>query len=191
MEGARQMGDVVGDNGTKKETAKALTEEELTGAIIRTIKTGVKNVCFVKGSGENGIDDTGREGYAALKSALEKNNYKTQTISLLEKPEVPAECTIVVVGGPKHDYVAPAIDALKKFVSGGGRLIVNFDPVLNTPNDQMGDTPNLTAMVTDWGVTAMGDFVLDLSAAARGGGAAAPGAAGGAARPGGRGRQDS
>ena len=112
MEGARQMGDVVVDNGTKKETAKALTEEELTGAIIRTIKTGVKNVCFVKGSGENGIDDTGREGYAALKSALEKNNYKTQTISLLEKPEVPAECTIVVVGGPKHDYVAPAIYAL-------------------------------------------------------------------------------
>jgi ABC-type uncharacterized transport system involved in gliding motility auxiliary subunit len=163
-EGARQMGDVVVDSGTKKETAKALTEEELTGAIIRAIKTGVRNVCFVKGSGENSIDDTGREGYAALKSALEKNNYKTQTISLLEKPEVPAECTIVVVGGPKHDYVAPAIDALKKFVAGGGRLIVNFDPVLNTPNDQLGNTPALAAMVTDWGITAKGDIVLDMSA---------------------------
>jgi len=174
MEGARQMGDVVVDNGTKKETAKALTEEELTGAIIRAIKTGVRNVCFVKGSGENSIDDTGREGYASLKSALEKNNYKTQTISLLEKPEVPAECTIVVVAGPKHDYVAPAIDALKKFVAGGGRLIVNFDPVLNTPNDQMGNTPALAAMVTDWGVTAKGDIVLDLSTASQMFGATSP-----------------
>lgn len=174
MEGARQMGDVVVDSGTKKETAKSLTEEELTGAIIRAIKTGARNVCFVKGSGESSLDDTGREGYAALKSAIEKNNYKTQSISLLEKPEVPAECTIVVVGGPKHDYVAPAIDALKKFVAGGGRLIVNFDPVLNTPNDQMGNTPALAAMVTDWGVIAKGDIVLDLSTASQMFGATSP-----------------
>lgn len=174
FEGARAMGDVIIDNGNKKETAKALTEEELTGAIIRVIKTGVKNVCFVKGSGESSIDDTSRDGYSSLKSTLERNNYKTQTISLLEKPDVPTECTIVVVGGPKHDYVAPAIDALKKFVAGGGRLIVNFDPVLNTPNDNMGDTPGLAAMAADWGVTAKGDIVLDLSTASQMFGATSP-----------------
>jgi ABC-type uncharacterized transport system involved in gliding motility auxiliary subunit len=167
FEGARAMGDVIVDNGVKKETAKALTEEELTGAIIRVIKSGVRNVCFVKGSGEHSIDDTGREGYSSLKAALERNNYKTQTISLFEKPEVPAECTIVVVGGPKRDYVAPAVDALKKYVTGGGHLIVDFDPVLNTPNDKLGDTPNLAAMVADWGVTAKGDIVLDLSTASQ------------------------
>jgi hypothetical protein len=174
MEGARQMGDVIVDSGAKKETAKALTEEELTGAIIRAIKSGVRNVCFVKGSGEASIDDTGREGFASLKAALEKNNYKTQTISLLEKPEVPAECTIVVVGGPKRDYVAPAIDALKKFVANGGRLIVNFDPVLNIPNESLGQTPDLAAMVADWGVTAKGDIVLDLSTASQMFGATSP-----------------
>lgn len=167
FEGARAMGDVIVDNGVKKETAKALTEEELTGAIIRALKTGTRNVCFVKGSGENSIEDTTREGYSSLKTALERNNYKTQSISLFEKPEVPAECTIVVVGGPKHDYVPPAVDALKKFVAGGGRLIVNFDPVLNTPNEKLGDTPNLAAMVADWGVTAKGDIVLDLSTASQ------------------------
>lgn len=167
FEGARAMGDIVVDNGTKKETAKALTEEELTGAIVRVIKTGVRTVCFVKGSGENSIDDASREGYSILKTALERNNYKTQTISLFEKPEVPAECTVVVVAGPKHDYVAPAIDALKKYVTGGGHLVVNFDSVLDTPSEKLGDTPGLAAMVADWGVTAKADIVLDLSTASQ------------------------
>ena len=42
VEGARNMGDIVVDNGVKKETAKALTEEEITGAIIRAIKNGTR-----------------------------------------------------------------------------------------------------------------------------------------------------
>lgn len=176
VEGARAMGDVIVDNGVKKETAKSLTEEELTGAIIRVIKNGARMACFVKGSGEHSIDDTGRDGYSTIKTALEKNNYKTQAISLLEKPEVPSDCTIVIVGGPKRDYVAPAIDALKTFVKNGGRLIVDLDPVLNLPppDGKLGDTPGLTAMIADWGVTAKDDVVLDRSAASEMFGALSP-----------------
>jgi len=169
VEGARAMGDIIVDNGLKKETAKSLTEEEITGAIIRDIKVGIRNACFVQGSGEHSLDETGKDGYSAFKDALEKNNYKTQSISLLEKPEVPKECTIVVVGGPKRDYVAPAIDALKAFVQNGGRLIVNLDPVLNLPppDGKLGDIPNLVALVAEWGITAKGDVILDMSSASQ------------------------
>ena len=38
VEGARAMGDIVLDNGVKKETAKGLTEEELTGALVRVVE---------------------------------------------------------------------------------------------------------------------------------------------------------
>src|ERR1700722_16238007 len=79
------------DSGTKKEDAKSLNEEELTGAIIRSLKTGERNACFVSGSGEHAIDDPqGSGGYGAVKDALEKNNYKTRTISLLKVSETPA-----------------------------------------------------------------------------------------------------
>ena len=78
VEGARAMGDIIVDNGEKKETAKALTEEELTGALIRVFKSGAETACFVKGSGEHSSRRYGRDGYSALKDALEKNNYKTQ-----------------------------------------------------------------------------------------------------------------
>ncbi len=167
LEGMRNFGDIIIDNGVKKETAKALTEEELTGALIRVIKTGSRNVCFVHGSGEHQLKDTARDGYSALKDALEKNNYKTQEISLLEKPEVPKECTIVVVGGPKVDYLAPAVDAIRSFVKGGGKAILNFDAVLELPDQKSGDTPALVALAAEWGVTPKGDILLDLSTMSR------------------------
>jgi ABC-type uncharacterized transport system involved in gliding motility auxiliary subunit len=167
VEGARALGDIIIDNGEKKETAKGLTEEELTGALVRVSKSGARMACFVNGSGEHQLTETGRDGYSTLKDALEKNNYKTDTISLIEKPEIPKTCNIVVVGGPKHDYLQPALDALKTFVTGGGRAIFNFDAVLNLPNDKMGDTPALAKLVAEWGVTPNGDVILDLSSASR------------------------
>ena len=100
----------------RRKRRKALTEEELTGALVRVSKSGARKACFVNGSGEQTLDDTGREGYSAFKDALEKNNYKTQTISLIQKPEVPKDCNVVIVAGPKRDYLPPAIDAIKAYV---------------------------------------------------------------------------
>jgi ABC-type uncharacterized transport system involved in gliding motility auxiliary subunit len=167
VEGARAMGDIIIDNGEKKETAKGLTEEELTGALVRASKSGARLACFINGSGEHTLADTGNSGYSTLKDALEKNNYKTDTISLIQKPEIPKTCNIVVVAGPKNDYLQPAINALKGYVNGGGRAIFNFDPVLNLPSEKMGDTPELAKLVSEWGVTLNPDVVLDLSSASR------------------------
>jgi len=167
IEGARAMGDIVIDNGDKKETAKSLTEEELTGALVRASKNGAKTVCFINGSGEHALTDTDRDGYSTVKDALEKNNYKTDTISLIEKPEIPKNCSVVVIGGPKHDYLQPALDALRTFIKGGGRAIFNFDAVLNVPEQRMGDTPMLAALVSEYGITPNGDVILDLSSASR------------------------
>ena len=167
VEGMHNFGDIILDNGTKKETAKALTEEELTGALIRVLKNGARNACFVEGSGEHQLTDTGREGYSTLKDALEKNNYKTRVISLIAQPDVPKDCNIVIVGGPKHDYLQPAVDAIKTYVAAGGHALINFDPVLNLPKETMGETPALAALTESWGITANGDVILDVSSASR------------------------
>jgi ABC-type uncharacterized transport system involved in gliding motility auxiliary subunit len=167
VEGMRNYGDIILDNGEKKETAKSLTEEELTGALVREIKTGAKTVCFVEGSGEHSLTDMDREGYSSLKDVLEKNNFKTQVISLIQKPEIPSTCNILVTGGPKNDYLQPAIDAIKMFVNNGGRALFNFDPILTLSTDKLGNTPMLAALVADWGVTLNPDVVIDLSSASR------------------------
>ncbi len=177
------------DSGTKKEEAKSITEEELTGAIIRSLKSGVRNVCFVGGTGEHSIDDSDRSGYSNAKEALEKSNYKVRTVSLVAagvagaatkagakietmgdtttpgggKAEVPADCTVLVIAGPKYEYPQAAVDALKTYVTNGGRLLVMLDPALKLGKSETQDSPALSSLLEGWGVTVDKDLVVDTS----------------------------
>src|SRR5215469_7462924 len=86
-EGFRSDSPVVVESGPKREGAKAVSEEEITAALIRALKTGERNVCFVTGFGEHSTDDTEANGYSVLKALLERENYKTKAVTL--KPAAP------------------------------------------------------------------------------------------------------
>src|SRR3954451_13478888 len=79
--GVKTYGTIYVDSGPKHQEAKAITEEEVTGALIRTLKSGDRTVCVVSGSGEHKLDETGRSGYSSAKELIEKNNYKTREIT--------------------------------------------------------------------------------------------------------------
>ena len=55
MAGIKSYGSIVVENGMKKEEAKSLSEEEVTGALIRTVKTVVNTACFATGSGSTAL----------------------------------------------------------------------------------------------------------------------------------------
>jgi ABC-type uncharacterized transport system involved in gliding motility auxiliary subunit len=148
--------------GNKKEEAKSLTEEDITGAMVRALKGGDRQVCFVSGYGEHTTENTERDGFSKAKELTEKGNYKTQVVKFLPKAEIPMECTIVVVPGPKRDYLQPAVDSLKNYVENGGRLLIMLDPPLKF-GQQVDENEALTKVLADWGVTVQKDLVLDLS----------------------------
>jgi ABC-type uncharacterized transport system involved in gliding motility auxiliary subunit len=161
--GVKTLGTIFVQVGNKRQEAKSLTEEEITGAMVRALKGGERTACFVLGSGEHSVTDSDRMGYSAAKDDLEKNNYKTQTVKLLEKPEIPKECTVLVVGGPKHDYIQPEADAIKNYVENGGRALIMVDPPLKFSREQTDENQPLTNVLTSWGVTPDKDLVLDTS----------------------------
>ena len=162
--GVRTYGTIFVEVNGKKEEAKSLSEEEVTGALIRALKGGQRTACAVSGSGEHGLEDSERTGYSSFKSLLERNNYKTQTISLLEKPEVPKDCTILIVGGPRLDYVEPEVKAIKSYVESGGRALIMLDPPLKLGGkDDVSENAALVKLLEGWGVTMNKDLVLDTS----------------------------
>jgi ABC-type uncharacterized transport system involved in gliding motility auxiliary subunit len=161
--GVKSYGTIFVNVGEKKEEAKSLSEEEITGAMVRAMKGGARTVCFVLGSGEHAISDTDREGYSQIKDLIEKNNYKTDTLKLLEKAEIPPTCTVLVIGGPKHDYLQPEINAIKKYVEDGGRAMIMVDPPLNFAREQVDENTPLINVLSSWGVTPDKDLVLDTS----------------------------
>jgi ABC-type uncharacterized transport system involved in gliding motility auxiliary subunit len=77
-------------------------------------------------------------------------------------PEIPKECTILVVGGPKRNYLQPAVDAIKAYVEGGGHALIMLDPPLKF-GSQVDENSALTAVLDSWGAKLNKDLVLDLS----------------------------
>jgi len=170
------------NSGARQEEAKSLTEEEVTGALIRSLKTGERTACFVNAANEHSIDDTAPTGYSQMKDLLVGDNYKTRAIDFKAaaadptKPlaigqapaagavEVPKDCLTLVVGGPQLAYPPPIVAAIKKYVEGGGHALFMLDSVMKLGRDEpAAENPELLAMLAEWGVTPNKDLVLDLS----------------------------
>jgi ABC-type uncharacterized transport system involved in gliding motility auxiliary subunit len=180
--GYRPDAPIMIDSGPRKEAAKSLSEEEVTGALIRSLKSGARNVCVLNAANEHSIEETGNGGYAFLKQLLERDNYTVKTVTLkptapdASKPvavgqapaeaavEIPKDCTVVIVGGPQLDYGPPTVAALKAFEENGGRELIMLDSVMHIGRDEpAAENAALTQLLASWGVTVNKDLVLDLS----------------------------
>jgi len=180
--GFRSDSPVLVDSGVRREGAKSLSEEEITGALIRSLKSGERNVCVLSAAGEHSIDETDGSGYSYFKQLLEHDNYRVRTETLRgARPdaskalaigqvgaapvvEVPKDCTVLVVAGPKNDYPAPIVTAIKTYVESGGRALFLLDTVVRLGRSEP-PTENdaLLKLLSDWGVNVNNDLVLDLS----------------------------
>jgi len=177
---------IIVDTGLRREPAKSLTEEEVTGALIRSLKTGVRNVCFLSAGGEHSIDDQQASGFSVLKTVLERDNYKVRTITskadtpageqgvtVGQKPaaatfEIPKDCTLLVAGGPQLAYAPAVVEGIKSYVEGGGKALFMLDNPVRIGREQPAtDSPELLKLLADWGVTVNKDLVLDLSGIGR------------------------
>lgn len=161
--GIKNYGTAVVRVGDRKEEAKSMSEEGITGAFIRDLKNNTRTVCFVTGSGEHQIDDSERNGYSRFKELLGKDEYQAKSINLLQKAEIPEDCTVLVVGGPTGDYVQPQVDVIKKYVENGGRGLFMLDPPLKLGREEVADNDALTNLLASWGVTPQKDLILDLN----------------------------
>jgi ABC-type uncharacterized transport system involved in gliding motility auxiliary subunit len=180
--GYRADAPIIIDSGTRKEAAKSLSEEEVTGGLIRSLKSGARGVCVLNAANEHRLDDEGASGYSFMKQLEERDNYTVKTVNLTPaapdagKPiavgqtpaaasvEIPKDCTVLVVGGPQLDYSPSAVAAIKSFEEGGGRELVMLDSVVRIGREEPpAENADLAKLLADWGVTVNKDLVLDLS----------------------------
>lgn len=150
----RTYGTVFVEMAGNREEANSTDEEDVTNSIIRVVKGEEKTVCFLTGHGEADEGDSERDGFSSAKRQIEDANYQTKTVSLLENPEVPVGCTLLLIAGPDKQYVGPEIDLLRSYAEGGGRTLFLLD---------QGKSTKLVEMLNAWGVKVNSDVVVDLS----------------------------
>ncbi len=158
--GLRFPGTAYVEIGPRREEAKALTEEGITGAFLKDLK-GVRKVCFVTGGHEHMVDQSDSNGLSQFKTLLERDNYQAEAVTLLDKTEVPQGCTVLVIAGPQVDYTPNEVTAVKNYVQNGGRVMFLLDPPLNFGREQIAENTGLTDLLQSWGVTEDKDLVLE------------------------------
>ena len=166
--GITELGKTIIVRGEQTEPAESLSEESVTGAIVRLTKGGKRTVCFAQGSGENSLDDSESfGGYGTIKQSLTRNNLDVKPVSLVANPQIPADCSVIVIGGPRRDYLPPIVDALKTYVEQGGRALFMLPPPLQLKGQETAENKALIDMLAGWGVTVDRNLIFDLSGAGR------------------------
>ena len=138
--------------GKKEERISTADEEGLTNAISRLLRTEVKKVYFLKGHGELSPTSTESEGLSVAKENIEKQNYKTDEVVLMQTPEVPKDATILIIAGPKTDLMDSELEQIRTYLKQGGSLLVLLNPF---------QAPKLCAFLKDYGFVTADDIVVD------------------------------
>lgn len=158
--GLRYAGTAYVEMGQRREEAKSVNEEGITGAFLKDLK-GVRKVCFVSGSQEHALDATDGNGLSQFKTLVERDNYQPQAVTLLDKTAIPSDCNVLVVAGPQTDYTANEVSAIKNYVENGGRVMLLLDPPLDFGRQHTAENTALANLLESWGVTLDKDLVLE------------------------------
>ncbi|MCD6097721.1 GldG family protein [bacterium] len=127
--GVSEYGTVIVQSGNRTERLKKLEENEITNAIIRVTSERQKRIYFLTGHGEHNInDEEGADGYGLARKELENSNHTVDELMLLAEVDIPDDCDLLVVAGPKRELLTPEREKIKEFLDKGGSLLFMCNP---------------------------------------------------------------
>ena len=154
-----KLGDVVVVSGDRSERPKDNTEQAIINAIIKVTRDSLKKVCFVEGHGEKKLSSTDEgDGYGVIDKMLKDENYEVKSINLVASNDVPSDCDVLVLAGPKQSLFPQEASAIGKYLEKGGKAMLLIDP----------DTdPKLDDVLSAWGMQLGKNTVVDVSGVGR------------------------
>jgi ABC-type uncharacterized transport system involved in gliding motility auxiliary subunit len=137
-------------------------EEAFTGAVLELVEQRKPKVLLTTGHGERALDDFGNDGLSRISELLGKENLTLESWGSLGQAEVPADADLLVVPGPRVNFVQPELDAFARYLDRGGRMLVLLDPEL----DEKGgvEPTGLEPWLAERGVEVGADLVVDPAA---------------------------
>jgi ABC-2 type transport system permease protein len=149
--GATDDGDVVVDNGTRREVFAPLTEEGVTSAISRLQRGKPQTACGLAGHGERELDDTEAGGYELARQAMKDNGINSMRLDLTVAKKIPVECTMLVLPGPTGNLTTRETKLITDYLAAAGKMMILADPL----------GPDLTPLTQAFGLKLLRGVVVD------------------------------
>ena len=150
-----------GAETTISEFTGAHFEPDITNALLKLVRSTGKKVYFLTGHNERRIEAApGAAGNWAAEAdsfgraaqALENETYTVEPLLLANLEDVPQDASVVAIAGPTRPLLSGELEALQRYVEGGGSLFVAIDPRAQT---------NLYDQLSSWGIRLGDDVVVD------------------------------
>lgn len=152
--------------GAAEQRVKEVSEEALTNAIAKVLRTTEKKVYFTVGHGEGDLDDEATGGgYRTIATRLENEGLRTAKLRLVTE-EIPDDAAAVAILNPTRAFLEPELKSLSAYLEKGGRLLVAVEPGFSDEG--------LEKLLGDYGFELDDALVVDPLSKLMGGGDAIP-----------------
>ena len=113
-------------------------EQQLTAAIIGLVEGKAAKIYFTEGHGEHSVQDVNTpQGYGTVAALLKNDNVEIQNLNIAQKGEIPSDADAVVIAGPSISFSAVEAQALDKYLSNNGKLLILLDPYVTLGLDDL------------------------------------------------------
>jgi ABC-type uncharacterized transport system len=135
-------------------------EEALLEALLSVTTRAPATVCFTRDHGEAPTDSYQDAGYGHIFDEVKREAFKARVVGSRDLLAGAPGCTVLVIGGPRRAFAPVEIDALQRYLSGGGRAFILLGPVLDRRATRH-QTTGLERLLRRWGVEVLDRIVVD------------------------------
>lgn len=122
-------------------------EGQLTSAINYVTSEETSKIYRTSGHGEATFS-------SSVSDLLTKNNLETEEINLSMNPKIPDDCDLLFLYGPTSDITEDEKTVIEKYLNDGGKVYLIL-------GDTSTDTPNLDAVMKDYGLKKVSGYIAD------------------------------
>jgi hypothetical protein len=135
-------------------------EKAMLEALLSVIARDTPTVCFAQGHDERDVHAAQTADYGLIYDEVKRDAYRRRVVYPSDILSRIAECTVLVMGGPRRAYAEPELGAINQYLEQGGRLLVLLGPILEGEAHRYRQV-GLEQLLARWGARPMANLIID------------------------------
>jgi ABC-type uncharacterized transport system involved in gliding motility auxiliary subunit len=125
--GIRSPRELVIEYQGRSEHFTSFNEQDLANLLLRLMRTRERLIMYLDGHGEPSLEGARNFDLGDFGGQLRSKGFRLQALNLSIAPEVPDNCSVLVIAQPRANLLKGEVDKIKRFLEKGGSLLWMVD----------------------------------------------------------------
>jgi len=150
-----------GSGPARSERLNNPDEGALVNALLRLGSGERPTIYIITGHGEASLTGRGPEGLGVLARRLNELGFHVTELDTLRGTDIPTDARLLILAGPLVPLSDNEALEIRRWVEGGGSLLVCSEPKLPGDGPDRTGATGLEAALKDWGMEALDNIIFD------------------------------